>query len=142
LSNDIRRKNMTLTLMMTINAVVAAVFGVAFVLVPGRLVALYAVEADSILRYAGQLLGAAFIGFAVLTWSARNASDSAARKAIVLSLVVGNGVGFIVSLLGQLNNVVGALGWSTVAIYLLLALGFGYFQISKPSAEDVPSFNQ
>lgn len=130
---------MTLKRMMIINAVVAAVFGVAFVLVPGRLVALYGVEASTILKYAGQLLGAAFVGFAVLTWSARNAGDSAARKAIVLALLIGNGVGFIVSLLGQLNNVVGALGWSTVVIYLLLALGFGYFQIAKPPAEQAPS---
>ena len=35
--------------------------------------------------------------------------------------------------LGQLGGVVNTMGWSTVAIYLLLALGFAYFQFMKPS---------
>jgi len=30
-------------------------------------------------------------------------------------------------------GVANALGWSTVALYLLLALGFAYFQFMKPS---------
>jgi hypothetical protein len=105
------------------------------VLVPGPVLSLYGVEASATLKYAGQLLGAAYVGFAVLTWSARNANDSAARRAIILALFIGDAVGFVVALIGQLNNVVGALGWSTVAIYLLLALGFGYFQFAKPAPE-------
>ncbi|GMR11041.1 MAG: hypothetical protein BMS9Abin28_1865 [Anaerolineae bacterium] len=133
---------MKLKTLMIINAVVAAVFGVAFVLVPGQVISLYGVDASAALKYEGQLLGAAFIGFAVLTLSARNANDSAARRAIVLALFTGNAVGFAVALVGQLNDVVGALGWSTVAIYLLLALGFGYFQFAKPAPEEAPSFSQ
>jgi hypothetical protein len=126
------RRNMKLNTLMIINAVVAAVFGVAFVLVPGQVTSLYGVEDPSeVLIYVGRLMGAAFIGFAVLTWSARNANDSSARRVIVFALLVSDGVGFIVSLMGQLADVVNSLGWSTVAIYLLLALGFGYFQFVR-----------
>ena len=60
------------------------------------------------LRYTAQLLGAAFVGTAVLTWSARNANDLPARRAIVLALFVSNAVSFVVALIGQLNHVVGA----------------------------------
>ncbi len=133
---------MKLSTLLIINAVVAALFGIAFVLIPGQIVSLYGVEATATLNYAGQLLGAAFVGFAVLTWSARNSNDSAARRAIVLALFIGYATGFAVALIGQLNNVVGALGWSTVAIYLLLALGYGYFQFAKPAPEEAPSFSQ
>ena len=35
--------------------------------------------------------------------------------------------------MAQLKGVVNSLGWSTVAIYLLLAIGFAYFQFTKPS---------
>jgi len=35
--------------------------------------------------------------------------------------------------MAQLKGVVNSLGWSTVAIYLLLALGFAYFHFAKPS---------
>jgi hypothetical protein len=79
----------------------------------------------------GQLFGAALIGFAVLTWAARNATDSDAGRAILLALCVGDAIGFVVALVGQLGGVVNTLGWSTVAIYLVLALGFGYFRFGK-----------
>jgi hypothetical protein len=123
---------MKLSTMMIINAVVAAVFGVAFVVVPSQSISLYGVEdASEILILILRLMGASFIGFAVLTWLARNASDSDARRAIVLALIVSDGIGFIAALIAQLADVVNSLGWSTVAIYLLLALGFGYFQFVK-----------
>ncbi len=125
---------MKLNTLMVINAIVAAVFGIAFVLVPGQVIQLYGLTVDAPLKYVGQLFGAALVGFAFLTWSARNATDSDARRAIVLALFVSDGVGFIVALIGQLAGVVNSLGWSTVAIYLVLALGFGYFQFARPAS--------
>jgi hypothetical protein len=129
---------MKLKTLLIINAIVAAAFGIAFVLVPDQVMSLYDIEASAILSYTGQLLGAAFIGFAILTWSARNADDSTARRAIVLAFFIGNGVGFAVALIGQLNDVVSALGWSSVAIYLLFALGYGYFQFLSPAPQEAP----
>ncbi len=122
---------MKLNTLMVINAIVAAVFGIAFVLVPAQVIQLYGITVDAPLKYIGQLLGASFVGFAFLTWLARNATDSDARRAIVLALIVSDGIGFIAALIAQLADVVNSLGWSTVAIYLLLALGFGYFQFVK-----------
>lgn len=133
---------MKISTLMIINAVVTTVFGVAFVLVPSQVFSIYDVEASAILKSTGQLLGSYAVGIAVLTWSARKSNDSVARRAIVLALFIGNAVGFVVALIGQLNNVVGAMGWSTVAIYLLLALGFGYFQFAKPAPEEAPSFGE
>ena len=124
---------MNLSLLMTINAVVAAVFGIAFVIAPGQAVSLYGVSADAPLRYIAQLFGAALLGFAVLTWMARKAAASDTRTAIVLALFVSDGLGFVLALIGQLGDVVNSMGWSTVVIYLLLALGFGYFQFMKPA---------
>jgi hypothetical protein len=39
-----------------------------------------------------------------------------------------------VTLLAQLNGVANALGWSSVAIFLLFALGYAYFLWPKPAA--------
>ena len=125
---------MKLKTLMIINAIVAIVFGVTFVIVPAQAYSLYDMTANAQLNLMGQLFGAALIGFALLTWMARNATDSDARRAIVLALLIADGIGFVVALIGQLSNVVNALGWSTVAIYLLLALGFGYFQFFKPAS--------
>jgi len=125
---------MKLKTLMIINAIVAIVFGVTFVIIPAQAYSLYDITPDEQLIYMGQLFGAALIGFALLTWMARNATDSDARRAIVLALFIADGIGFVVALIGQLSNVVNALGWSTVAIYLLLASGFGYFQFFKPAS--------
>ena len=125
---------MKLNTLMVINAIVAAVFGIAFVLVPAQVIQLYGITVDAPLKYVGQLFGASLVGFAFLTWSARNATDSDARRAIVLALFVSDGVGFIVALIGQLAGVVNSLGWLNVAIYLILALGFGYFQFARPAS--------
>ena len=124
---------MSLSLLMTVNAILAAIFGLAFVLAPGQAASLYGVTADAQFRYLAQLFGSALVGFAVLTWAARSASASDARKAIVLALFVSDALGFLLALIGQIGGVVNAMGWSTVAIYLLLALAFGYFQFVKPS---------
>lgn len=125
---------MKLSTLFTINAIVAFVFGLAFVLVPETSISLYAITLSPGGVIITRLLGAAILGYSVLTWLSRNAEESEARQAIVLTMVISETIGFIVALLGQLSGVVNALGWSTVAIYLLLALGFGYFQFMKPSA--------
>jgi hypothetical protein len=111
-----------------VNAVVAAIFGLAFVLVPGPTTDLYDVDLNEGGLMIGQLFGAALLGFAVLTWFARDAKPSGERQAILLALFVGDVIGFIASLLAQLAGVANALGWTTVAIYLLLGLAFGYFR--------------
>ena len=120
--------------LMVINTIVALIFGIAFVLVPETVVSLYGVIASPQLLYMGQLFGGALIGFGVLTWLARSMAVADARKAIIPALFIGHGVGFVVALIGQIRWVVNAIGWSTVAIYLLLALGFGSFWMKKPSS--------
>jgi hypothetical protein len=124
---------MKLNILMVLNAIVAGVFGIAFVLVPKWLVSQYGVTADAPLTYMAQLFGAALIALAVATWMARNATDSTARQAIIVGLATGNTVGFVVALIGQLGAVVNALGWLTVVIYFVLALGFAYFVVRGPA---------
>ncbi len=38
----------------------------------------------------------------------------------------------IASVLAQVAGVFNALGWSTVAVYLFLVVGYGYFRFLKP----------
>ncbi len=126
---------MTLSALMIVNAFIAVVFGLGFVFAPGQVTSFYSAEVGATLDFVAQLFGAALLAFAVLTWVARNAPDSEARRAILLALFVGDGVGFVIALIAQLGGVVNALGWSTVAIYLLLAIGFGYFRfVARPES--------
>lgn len=125
---------MKLKNLMVLNAIVSAVFGIGFLLVPAQVMQLYGFTVDAQLIYVGHLFGASLVGFAFLSWLARDAADSDTRRAIILALFVAEGVGFIVALMGQLAGTTNMLGWSTIAVYLLFALGFGYFQFARPTS--------
>ena len=123
---------MRLNALLMISAVLGAIFGVLFVVVPGPLATIYGITLDKAGLLVAQLFGAALVGFAVLDWLARNVTDPEARQAVMLANLVADVIGFVVILLGQLAGIANALGWTTVAIYLLLALGWAYFQFMQP----------
>lgn len=125
---------MNLRLWCIVSTVVAGVFGLALVVVPEAVLTTYGVPTDAGLLYVGQQLGACFLGVAVLTWFTKDSPASEARTAVFRGLFVLNGVAFAVSLLAQLKGVMNAVGWSAVAIYLLLGLGWTYFLRAKPAA--------
>ncbi len=127
---------MKLKVLFIITAIIAIVFGVVFVIIPAQVYSLYDIESGAGLNYMGQLFGAALIAIGLISWQSRNAADSDARRAIILAIFIADGIGFVIALIGQLNDVVGSLGWLTVAIYFLLSLGFGYFQFFRPSSSE------
>jgi hypothetical protein len=126
---------MKLSNLMAIKAVVVSVLGISYVLIPNAIISLAGMTLNPGGVFATQLYGATFILLGILLWFARNAPRTeVALRAIVLAVVVGDVIGFIVSLLMQLSGIANALGWVEVAAYLLFALGFGYFQFVKPTS--------
>ena len=125
---------MKLCNLMATKAVIVVVFGIGFILMPTTLMSFYGLTLNPGGAVMTQLFGASFILLGILLWFAKNAPRSeVALRAIVLAVTVGDAIGFIVALLAQLSGMMNAFGWVTVALYLLLALGFGYFQFVKPA---------
>jgi hypothetical protein len=118
--------------LLVVAAVIGAIFGVAFLVASGPLLAVYGITLDKAGALVAQLFGALLIGLAVLNWFARGVTDPEARNAVVLGNLAGDVVGFVVILIGQLAGIANALGWANVAIYLLLAMGFAYVQFMEP----------
>lgn len=114
----------------TLASILAFVFALGFILMPARLTSFYNVTLNEGGAFIGQLFGATLLGFGVLNWLGRDFGAGQARNALVTANLATDAVGFIFALLGQLGGVPGvnALGWSTVAIYLLLAAGFAYLR--------------
>jgi hypothetical protein len=107
-------------------------FGLGFVLAPGLVLSIYGVETDLSFRYIGQLFGAALVSLAVLAWLLKEASPKA-RQGGVLALLVGEVLGLILSVIGQLSGALNVLGWSVVVVYLFLSAGLAFFYF-KPAA--------
>lgn len=124
---------MTYRNVLTVAAILSFLFGLGFMLIPGPLVTLYNVQLDEAGRLVGQLYGATLFGFGLLNWFARDFTDGSVQRPLLTANFLTASLGFLFSLIGQLGGVanVNALGWSTVLLYLLLALGFGYLRFMR-----------
>jgi hypothetical protein len=122
---------MKLNTLFIINTVVAFLFGLGFVLIPANVLSLYGIEMDATGLFVSRLLGSAFLGFGIITWMLRNSTGSAEIRSILLAYAVSDLIGFVLALVYQMQGIANALGWSTVAIYLLLGLGFGYLYMRQ-----------
>ena len=125
---------MKLRSLFAINTIVCLVYGIILVLTPATMLSLHGIAQDPGERLMAQYFGSALIAIGLLTWFARNVADSEAQGAIILALLISNVIGIVISVLGTVSGPMNAVGWSAVAIYVLLALGFGYFQFMKPGA--------
>ena len=125
--------------LMIIKAVVCLVFGLLLLFVPGPLLTLLGSTYGPGAAITAREYGAALIGTLLLTWFARNAEESQARRAIVLDLCVYDAIAFVAMLWIQLSGGFNLLGWGVVAIYLFFALGFGYFLLPQKKAELHPA---
>jgi hypothetical protein len=124
---------MKLGTFMAIAAVIALVYGLAFILVPAQTLELYGTTLDESGLWVARYLGSAFIGIAVISWLARNAAQNGAMRAIILGFIVLNITGLIVAVLDALSGTGNNLIWLNVVIYLVFALGFSYFQFIRPA---------
>jgi uncharacterized membrane protein YfcA len=125
---------MNLNMFLLISAIVALLFGLGFVLLPGFMFSIYGI-ASSPSSYLGfRLFGSALIAIGVLTWFLRDSANWEAVKALLLSVAIGNAIGFLMVLFATINGTLGAMGWTAVLIYLLLLIGEGYFLSRGPAS--------
>ena len=119
---------MKLSVFFIINAIVALVFGLALALVPVQTLNVYGLTLGEAGLLVTRLFGAALLGYAALTWLARDQEEAEARHAIVPALFVTNGIGFLIALIGQLGGLVNLVGWVNVVIYAFFTLAYMYFE--------------
>ena len=123
---------MNLRTFLIVNAVVALAYALGLILVPATMNSMYGLSTSAGLQLISQFFGVELLTLGVLNWLAKDFTGANARP-LVLSGLIGNAVGTIAALIGTLGGVMNSLGWSAVLIYLLLALGFAYFQFMGTS---------
>jgi hypothetical protein len=122
---------MKLKTLLIIKAIVCLCLGIPILLVPNFMYSIFGATLAAGGVFAAREYGASMMGNLMLTWFARNSQESDARWAIVLALFVYDAVGFIIALIAIMSGAINSLGWLIVLLYLLLALGFGYFLLPK-----------
>lgn len=129
---------MSLKTLMIIKAVVCLTLGIILLFVPGFLYSFFGATLNDAGVFAAREYGAALIGTLMLTWYARNAAESQARRAIILDLFVYDAIGVVITLIATLSGVLNWLGWAVVVLYLFFTVGYGYFWFKKPIAASNP----
>ena len=122
---------MKLKTLQIIKAIVCLCLGVPILLVPNFIYSIFGATLAAGGVFAAREYGASLMGNLMLTWFARNSQESDARWAIILALFVYDAIGVIVTLVAILSGALNPLAWLVVALYLFLALGFGYFLLPK-----------
>lgn len=123
---------MKLSNLLGINAVIAFIYGFSYEVAPTTILSLYGVTHGPGEIFLARLFGAALIGVGLLTWFARNITNSETQRAIILSMLVYDIIGAIVTVNATVSGVMNAVGWTGVAVFSFLALGYAYFQFIKP----------
>ena len=123
---------MKLNTLILIMALLSLLWGAGFILLPGPMWSMYGLALDPNGIYVSRELGTIFFMLGAVLWFARNDPGLQARHAMALGLFIGNALGFVVTLIGQFSTGVNAMGWVGAVLYLLLALGFGYYVLKAP----------
>jgi hypothetical protein len=122
--------------LMIIKALVCLLFGILMLAVPDRLFSIFGATLTTAGMFPAREYGAALFGNMFLSWFAKDAAQSEARRAIILALFVYDLIGFIATTLTVIEGVLNPIGWLIVLVYLFFTLGFGYFLV-KPQVAKV-----
>lgn len=124
---------MKISSFLLVKAIISLAFGIGFAVIPAALWSIYGVTLDPPGILMTRFMAACLIGIGLICWINRS-TDWNTLRGITLSLCIADTIGFIVALTGQLSGIMNSLGWINVAIWLLLAIGLGYFRFIKPVA--------
>jgi hypothetical protein len=122
---------MKLTALLSLTGVLAALFGLGFLLAPVQVLAIYGVRLEPNGAWLARYLGASLLSFGLLAWLARQAPKGPALRAVILGCFTLSAISLVLAVLHALSGLTNPLAWSSALIYLLLTLGFGYFQFIR-----------
>jgi len=119
-----------------ISAALGLVLGLGFFFTPAMVMSTFGVSAGEAHQHTARNFGSAVIGLAVISWVARNAKDSIARRAIILGLFTYFIFGSISIISFQLQGNANIYGWFIIVLQVFLTLAFGYHLLVNRSAVD------
>ena len=122
---------MNLKNLFIISALAASLLGLGLILAPVPLMTARTGQPPDILTaHVARQFGIAMLAIGVISWMARNASDSAARNSIVIGLTLAYVLLPIETVISIIRGSESAEGFVLVAVFGLLAVGF--ILIGKP----------
>jgi hypothetical protein len=120
---------MKLSAVFSLQAILAALFGLWLLVLPSSLMQVYGTTPDVSNVYFARLLGAAYIGIAMVSWGARHTTFET-RPLLVPAFATTNSLGVVVALYRAFTAQGSQLLWLNVVIFVVLAAGFVFHTFS------------
>ena len=115
-----------------LNTVISLGFALGFFLMSPFLLGLMGMDSTADARMLAQLIAVELVVGGVTTLLARDVTDSKATGAINTGNFLAGVLGTVITLRATLSGVMGWFGYIVMAVYLFIAVAFGYFQFLKP----------
>jgi hypothetical protein len=125
---------MRLGTLLRLAGLLALGFGIGFLFAPVRVLSMYGVAAEPTVVLMARFFGSALVQLGLVLYLIRDVSDPTTRRGVVIGSFLGSLAGFVVSLTAQFWGLMNSFGWSSVAIYGVLLLGYGSFVFGRPQA--------
>ena len=131
---------MSYRLMFTINAVVLAIFGVLFMIMPDLVLKQFGGELYAATQFIARFMGGAFLMGGLMLWLVKDTTPVKTQKNIAYVLLACSLGGFALSIFGM--TAVGVLrfnGWVLLVIYGFFSLLYGYALFLQPKNSEAKS---
>jgi hypothetical protein len=117
---------MNAKLYLTIFAIIAVLYGIAFELIPESVAALYGAPPDPHVILNARFFGSTLLALSVIAWFAKDFRDRDAVRGVLIGAAVGDVVGGLVNIWATIQGLLNGLAWSSTILYVLLLLGALY----------------
>ena len=122
---------MRLSTLLLAAGLLALVYGIGFLLAPRSLLPLYGVTPDPTVVLMARFFGAALVQLGLVFYLIRDVGDRRTQRGVVIGSFIGSLAGLVVALTAQFWGLVNSFGWSSVAIYGVLLLGYGSYVFGR-----------
>lgn len=126
---------MNYRILFLINAFIAVLFGLGFLVVPSMVLNQFGVDEYASTKLVSQFFGTAMLALGLLLWFAKDVVDSNLQRGMGVALLVGAAAGLIITVTGTVSGILRTNWWLAVVIYVLFGLAYAYLVFLKPRSE-------
>ena len=121
-----------------LNAIVAAILGLAFLLKPDAALPFLGItETYAATMWAARFFGSAMLALGLVLWFAKDA-DEGVQKGMSWALLVSVVVGLIVTIAASASGtrVIRQNAWMPIVVYVLFGLGYAFMLFMRPKMKE------
>lgn len=130
------KKSMRLRTLLSVHSILLFLFGLGFLVAPEMMLSFYGTSTNSTGLLTARVFGIGSIQLSVLMWSSYKCGETRILSILVPLQFLGNSLSFLLALQAQLSGIFNVLGWTNTSLYLLFALGYGYFLLLSIRSRD------